>query len=68
MAQGNDGDALGPPDFSDLMNRGVESLELLLELVNVLQAKAVLTEDEVDSMGKKRALRAFPWAPDQGLN
>jgi hypothetical protein len=53
MAEGDDGEALGTAEISDLMDRGIESLALLLEPVNVLKAKGILTEDEVDSMGKR---------------
>jgi hypothetical protein len=46
-------DGSGPADVSDLLNRGVESLALVLELISALKAKGILTEDEVDAMGKQ---------------
>jgi hypothetical protein len=55
MAIGEDGGA-GPANLSELIGRGVESLALLLELINELKAKGILTEDEVDAMGKRANL------------
>jgi hypothetical protein len=56
MANGGDGETGGPADLSELINRGIESLALLLELINVLKAKGILTDDEIDAMGKRANL------------
>ena len=46
----------GTGDLSDLVNRAAEALGLLLELISVLKAKSILTEDEIDEMGKRANL------------
>jgi hypothetical protein len=47
----------GSSEVADLLNRGVESLALLLEVVSVLKAKGILTDDEVGEMGKRAEQR-----------
>jgi hypothetical protein len=47
----------GSSDVAELLNRGVESLALLLEVVSVLKAKGILTDDEVGEMGKRAERR-----------
>jgi len=52
-------DATGPggsSELTDLINRGVESLALLLELIRVLKGKGVLTELEIEEMGQRADL------------
>jgi hypothetical protein len=46
----------GAGDLSDLVNRAAEALGLLLELISVLKAKSILTEEEIDEMGKRANL------------
>jgi hypothetical protein len=37
---------------AELINRGVESLALVVELIAKLKAKGILTEEEVGDLGK----------------
>jgi hypothetical protein len=37
---------------AELINRGVESLALVVELITALKAKGILTEEEVGALGK----------------
>jgi hypothetical protein len=37
----------------DLINRGVESLALLVELISALKEKGILSEEEIGEMGKR---------------
>ncbi len=46
----------GTGDLSDLVNRAAEALALSLELISVLKAKNILSEDEIDEMGKRANL------------
>jgi hypothetical protein len=50
-------EANGSGEVAELLNRGVESLALLLELVTALKAKGVFTEEEVSEMGKRAEAR-----------
>jgi hypothetical protein len=43
----------GSGEVAELLNRGVESLALLLELINALKAKGIFTEEEIGDMGKR---------------
>ena len=56
MAKGDSNGAGGSGEITELINRGVESLALLLELVAVLKAKGVLSEVEIDEMGQRADL------------
>jgi hypothetical protein len=47
----------GSSEVADLLNHGVESLALLLEVISVLRAKGILTDDEVGEIGKRAELR-----------
>jgi hypothetical protein len=38
---------------SELINRGVESLALLVELIAALREKGILSAEEIDEMGKR---------------
>jgi hypothetical protein len=53
MADNDSNGAGGSGELTDLINRGVESLALLLELVRVLKSKGILTEVEIDEMGQR---------------
>jgi hypothetical protein len=56
MGKGDSSRADGSGEITELINRGVESLALLLELVAVLKAKGVLSEVEIDEMGQRADL------------
>jgi hypothetical protein len=56
MSASDSSGAGGSGELTDLINRGVESLALVLELVTVLKAKGVLTEDEIERMGQRADL------------
>jgi hypothetical protein len=52
----NERDPNESPDserVSDLINRGVESLALLVELIAALKEKGILSTEEIDEMGKR---------------
>jgi hypothetical protein len=53
MTDSDSRSAGGSGELTDLINRGVESLALLLELVTVLKSKGILTEAEIDEMGQR---------------
>jgi hypothetical protein len=57
MAQKDGTEFNEPGEVAELLNRGVESLALLLELVSVLTAKGILSEEEVGAMGKRAEQR-----------
>jgi hypothetical protein len=57
MAQKSRAEGNESTEVADLLNRGVESLALLLELVSVLSAKGILTEEEVGAMGRRAEQR-----------
>jgi hypothetical protein len=48
-----DGDqSNGSEGVAELINRGVESLALVVELIAALKAKGIFTEEEVAALGK----------------
>lgn len=53
MDEGKAREPGAPEDTAELINRGVESLALLLELIAVLKEKGVVTDTEVGEMGKR---------------
>jgi hypothetical protein len=56
MVDSDSGGAAESEALTDLINRGVESLALLLELINVLKAKGLLTDVEIGAMGQRADL------------
>ncbi len=56
MSDSDSSGAQGSGELTDLINRGVESLALVLELVTVLKAKGILSDDEIERMGQRADL------------
>jgi hypothetical protein len=49
-----DGEPASQPEgLAELINRGVESLALVVELIAALRAKGILTDEEVSALGKE---------------
>jgi hypothetical protein len=47
-----DGDQANRSEVAELINRGVESLALVVELIAALKAKGILTEEEIGDLGR----------------